>query len=691
MSAAIGRPHPRVEGPDKVTGRARYAVEHPVGADVAYVWPVQSTIAKGTVRSVDTAAVRAMPGVLAVLWHGDTPALGDSDDPELQLFQSDRVSYRGQFVAAVVADTLEAAREAAARTPVDYAEQEHDTELRPDRPDLFTPDKVNPAYETDAEQGDVDGELAASAVTLDATYSTPAEHNNPMEPHASTAVWDGDRLTVFDSDQGSTSVARVLATLFGIDGTQVRVVTEHVGGGFGAKGTARPNVVLATMAARLVGRPVRLALSRQHQFAVVGYRTPTIQRIRLGADADGRLRAIVHDAISQTSTVREFAEQTAVGTRMMYAATARRTTHRLARLDVPTPSWMRAPGEAPGMYGLETALDELAVECGIDPIELRVRNEPAVDPESGHPWSSRNLVACLREGARRFGWAERDPRPGVRREGRELVGTGVASATYPARTVPSSAAARTERSGRFRFDLNATDIGTGARSVLRQVAADALGVDVAEIELCLGDSTLPPASLAGGSMGTTSWSLAVDKAGRELRAKMADGVPEGSLEVRVSTSEDVKAMDKAWSRHAFGAHFAEVRVDVDTGEVRASRLLGVYAVGRVVNPTTARAQFVGGMTMGLGMALLEESTMDHRFGDYVNADLAGYHVPANADVGRIDAHWIEEEDPYVNPLGIKGIGEIGIVGVPAAIGNAVWHATGVRVRDLPIRLDKILP
>jgi len=687
---AIGTRIPRTEGPDKVTGAARYAVEYPA-ADVAYAWPVQAPVARGTVRSVDTDAVRAMPGVLAVLWHGNAPRLADVPDREMLVLQSDQVAYHGQFVAVVVADSLEAAREAANRTPVEIDEQPHDTELRAGRDDLFTPERVNPNHEPDTVQGDVEAELAASAVTVDVTYETAATHNNPMEPHASTARWVGDRLVVHDSNQGSTGVAQTLATLFGLAPEQVQVVSTHVGGGFGAKGLPRPNVVLAAMGARAVGRPVRLALARQHQFSVGGYRTPTIQRIRLGAGPDGVLRALSHEVVEQTATVREFAEQTAVCSRMMYAAGSRRTAHKLARLDVPMPSWMRAPGEAPGMYALESALDELAVACGLDPIELRVRNEPSVDPESGHPFTSRNLVACLRDGAGRFGWAGRDPRPGVRRDGRWLVGTGVAAATYPARTRPASAAARMLRDGRFQVEINATDIGTGARTALGQVAADALGVPPDRVEMRIGDSTLPPAGLAGGSMGTASWSLAVDKAGRELRSRMAAGLPEGGVDVRVDTEDDVAALDRAWSRHAFGAHFAEVRVDADTGEVRVSRLLGVYAVGRVVNPITARSQFLGGMTMGLGMALTEESTMDHRFGDYVNDDFAGYHVPACADVGTsIEAYWLAERDPHVNPLGIKGIGEIGIVGVPAAIGNAVWHATAVRVRDLPIRLDKVL-
>ena len=511
-----------------------------------------------------------------------------------------------------------------------------------------------------------------------------------MEPHATTARWDGDRLTVHDSNQGVAPVVQTLAKAFGLEAEQVHVVSPHVGGGFGSKGTPRPNVVLAAMASRVVGRPVRLALHRHHLFSVTGYRTPTIQRVRLGADADGRLRAIIHEAVEQSSTLKEFAEQTTVGTRMMYAATARRTAHRLARLDVPTPSWMRAPGEAPGMTALECAMDELAIAAGVDPIELRVRNEPSVDPESGHPFSSRNLVACLREGADRFGWADRDPIPGVRRDGRWLVGTGVASATYPARARPSSARVRVDRSGRFTVELAAADIGTGARTAIGIVAADALDVPMGRIDVAVGDSALPQAGIAGGSMGMASWSWAVTKACAQLREQMIDGVPSQGLSVEVSTSDDVKALDQNLSRHGFGAQFAEVRVDVHTREIRVSRMLGVFACGRIVNPTTARSQFLGGMIWGLSAALLEESTMDTRFGDYANHDLAEYHVPACADAHAIEAHWIDEDDPLVNGTGVKGIGEIGIVGAASAVANAVWHATGVRVRDLPIRLDKLM-
>jgi xanthine dehydrogenase YagR molybdenum-binding subunit len=378
---------------------------------------------------------------------------------------------------------------------------------------------------------------------------------------------------------------------------------------------------------------------------------------------------------------------------MMYAAPNRRTSHLLARLDVPTPSWMRAPGECPGMYALESAMDELAVATGVDPVELRIRNEPAVDPESGHPFSSRNLVACLEEGARRFGWSGRDPTPGVRRDGRWLVGTGVAASTYPARSRPSSASASARADGRFTVGLAAADIGTGARTVLGQIAADALGAPVDRVALELGDSRLPTAPLAGGSMGTSSWGWAVTKACTELRNRidaLGGDVPEDGLQVEVDTADDVEALDAGFARHAFGAQFVEARVDVDTGEVRVPRMVGVFAAGRIVNPTTARSQLLGGMTMGLSMALMEESILDPAFGEWVNNDLADYHVATYADIGTIDVAWIDEDDANLNPVGTKGVGEIGIVGTAAAVANAVWHATGIRVRELPLRLDRLV-
>ncbi|MFI0422957.1 xanthine dehydrogenase family protein molybdopterin-binding subunit [Spongiactinospora sp. 9N601] len=672
----------RVEGRDKVTGQATYAYEYDVEG-VAYAFVVQSSIAKGRIRSLDASAALTTPGVLVVLSSADRPELGDTNDPELAVFQSPEIAYHGQAVAVVVAETLEVAREAA-RTGVrvEYDEEPHDVRLRPDHPGLYRPKVVNPGFPSRTEKGDVEAGLADAAVTVDEVYTTPALHNNAMEPHATIAVWgpDGD-LTLYDSTQGPTGHRDITARALGLPPERVRVVSRHVGGGFGSKGTPRPQAVIAALAARAAGRPVKLTLTRHQMYDMTGYRTPTIQRVRLGADAQGRLTALDHDVAEQSSTLKEFAEQTTVVSRVMYATPALRTDHHLARLDVPTPSWMRAPGETPGMFALESAMDELAIAAGMDPIELRITNEPDAEPGSGRPYSSRNLVACLREGAHRFGWARRDPEPGIRLEGRWLVGTGVASSTYPAYRRPTSASVSV-LNGDFIVRVAAVDIGTGARTALTRIAADALGASPEQVRVEIGDSDLPKASLAGGSMGTASWGTAVVRACEAL-------LKNGGKEATADTTDEVgEAAD--FARHAFGAQFAEVRVHADTGEVRVSRLLGVFAAGRIIAPKLARSQFIGGMTMGLGMALMEQTIMDPDFGDFLTDDLAQYHLPACADVPAIEIAWIDEEDPYLNPMGSKGIGEIGIVGTAAAIANAVHHATGHRIRHLPITPDKLL-
>jgi xanthine dehydrogenase YagR molybdenum-binding subunit len=675
----LGAPVDRIEGGDKVQGLAKYAYEYAL-ENVAYASLVVSPVAKGTIRTIDAANALAVPGVLAVLTHESAPELAERNG-ELGVLQSPRIAYRGQIVGAAIAESLETAREAARLVRLEIDEEKHDVVLRSDHPGLYKPDHINPANVTDTEEGDVDAALRSAAVTLDVTYITPAEHNNPMEPHATTAVWEGDGLTLYDSDQGPYAYREVVAKRLGLEPQQVRVIATHVGGGFGSKGLPRPHVIVAALAAKHVGRPVKLAVTRQQMFTLTGYRTPTIQRLQLGAERDGRLVAIAHDVVEQTSTLEEFAEQTALATRMMYASPNRRTTHRLVSLDVPTPSWMRAPGECPGMYALESALDELALELGLDPIELRVRNEPELDPETGFRFSTRNLVGCLREGAERFGWADRDPTPAARRDGRWLVGTGVASSTYPARRRPSTARARLEDDGSYTIELAAVDIGTGARTVLTQIAADALEVPLDRVRVRIGDSAFGQAQLAGGSMGTSSWGAAVVKACLLLRS--------GRDEVTVDTAEDAET-EEPLSKHSFGAQFVEVRVDADTGEVRVPRVLGVFACGRILNAKTARSQFIGGMTMGVSMALLEETIVDPQLGAFVNHDLAMYHVPVHADIQEIEARWLDEDDRHVNPMGAKGIGEIGIVGTAAAVANAVHHATGVRVRDLPIRPDKLI-
>ncbi|HTJ25773.1 MAG TPA: xanthine dehydrogenase family protein molybdopterin-binding subunit [Candidatus Limnocylindria bacterium] len=688
---AIGAPLDRIDGPAKVTGAARYAYEHALER-IAYVFPVQSTIAKGRVTAIDTRAARAIPGVLHVLTHRNAPRLASVEDAALAVLQSDAVAYHGQFVAAVVAESYEIARQAAGIVAVTYKEQPHDVVLRTDHPALYAPERVNAGFATDTASGDVEAALAAAPVTIDHTYTTPAYHNNPLEPHATVASWDDGGVTLYDANQGPHGIRDDVASAFGLEPERVRVISPYVGGGFGSKAFTHPHVILTVMAARAARRPVKLALTRRQMFALVGYRTPTIQRIRLGAERDGRMTAIAHDVVEQTSTIEEFAEQTAVATRMMYAAPNRRTTHRLARLDLPTPSIFRAPGETPGMYALESALDELAIACGIDPVELRIRNEPEVDPDTGHPFSSRNLVACLREGARRFGWEGRDPTPRARREGRWYVGTGVASSTYPARRRPSQALARVDGAGRYSVLIGASDIGTGTWTSLTQIAADALGVPVDRVRLEIGDTALPRAPIAGGSMGLASWGTAVIDAAQKLRWRLENEhggeVPADGLEANGEAGRNPAA--SSYAMHGYGAQFAEVHVDVDSGEVRVPRLVGVFAVGRMINAKTGRSQLLGGMTMGISMALLEESVLDARFGHYANHDFAEYHLAVNADVGEIDVSWIAEEDPYVNPMGAKGIGEIGMVGTAAAIANAVHHATGIRVRDLPLRLDKLL-
>ncbi|WP_067702516.1 xanthine dehydrogenase family protein molybdopterin-binding subunit [Nocardia jejuensis] len=689
---SIGIPLPRIDGPAKVTGAARYAFEHPVERP-AYLHPIQSTIARGRVSAMDTTAAERLDGVLAVLTVFHAPKLADTSDGELSILQDDRVRFRGQLIGAVLAESLEIARHAADSVTVDYETDSHDSELRADDPTLYAPEEVSDGSPSYTDRGDVEAALRAAAVRIDQTYTTPTEHNNPMEPHASIAMWDDSsgqpQLLLYDSTQGVHTVRTTLAPLFGLELDRIRVIAPHVGGGFGSKGAPHAHNVLVIMAAQYSGgRPVKLALTRQQMFSLVGYRTPTIQRIRLGADADGSLTALWHEAAESTSTVKEFAEQTTIASRTMYSTPNRRTAHRLSALDVPVPFWMRAPGECPGMFAAEVAMDELAIACGIDPIELRIRNEPERDPESGKPWSGRHLLQCLRTGAERFGWHNRDPAVRGWARGEWLIGTGVAAATYPVNVSPGNTA-RIEylADGRYSVQIGAADIGTGTWTALTQIAADALGCDVAAVDLQIGDTDLPSASVAGGSSGITSWGTAVVTAARAFRAEHGTEPAVGAR--TTADAPDNPDIDK-FAMHSFGAQFAETAVHRDTGEIRVPRMLGVFSIGRAINARTLRSQLIGGMTMGLSMALHEESVRDHRFGHVVTQDFADYHISTHADVQDIDAIWLDESDEHANPMGSRGASEIGIVGAAAAISNAVYHATGIRVRDLPITVDRLL-
>jgi len=676
----------RLDGVPKVRGMARYAYEQPV-PQPAYLHPVQATIAKGTVVRIDTGAAETLDGVLAVLTHLNAPRLVDTNDHELSVLQSAAVGFRGQFIGAVVAESSEIARHAAGLVEVEYAPTPHDSAFSVGEHDDVLPDRA-PDLARQVSEAEIEAALAAAPTTVDQTYTTPPEYNVPMEPHTSVAIWNGRILTMYESTQGVHSVRAALAPLFGLELDQVRVISPYVGGGFGSKLEVHAQAVLAAMAAReLPGRAVKVALTRQQMFSLSGYRPPTIQHVRLGADLDGTLTAVAVDVVEQSSRTKEFIEGSDGPARMMYAAPQRRTTNRPVVLDVPVPTWMRAPGRCPGMFGLEVAMDELAVACAVDPIALRVRNEPQVDPETGQPHAFRHLLDCLQLGAERFGWEHRDPKPRTRLQHGWWSGMGVASATYPDWREPDNTARiRFEADGTYAVQIAAAEIGTGSRTVLTQIAAEALGCPAQCVQMEIGDSDLPRASNAGGSFGTISWGAAIVAAAEAFRDQHgADPEPGAETEAQ---APEVTEDDR--SRHSFGAQFAEVRINADTGEIRVSRMLGVFSVGRVINPMTARSQFIGGMTMGIGMALHERGVMDPRFGTIVNHDFADYHIPTCADIKDLDAIWLKEHVAPSGVRGARGLGEIGIVGAAAAIANAAYHATGVRARNLPLTADTFL-
>lgn len=725
----LGQALDRVDGKLKVTGQARYAGEYPE-TGLLHGSVVSSTIARGRVTHIDITDALRVPGVLMVLDHKNRPKLAsydesyeDADSADGSPFRplyNDRVMYSGQPLALVVAETLELARYAGSLVRIEYLVEAHETDLLVVQEEAF----AAPA-ELPKPRGDFQTEFANAASTVDVHYSTPVEHHNPMEPHASTVFYKGDgSLQVHDKTQGPQNCQDYLHKVFGIDKDKIQVLAAFVGGAFGSGLRPQYQLPLAVMAALELKRSVRVTLTRQQMFTF-GYRPRTLQHLRLGATGDGRLLAVGHGAIGQTSRFEDFSEHVVEWSGMLYKCDNVELTYKLAPLDVYTPLDMRAPGAALGLIGLECAMDELAIALAMDPVQLRLANYAERNGNEDKPYSSKQLRACYAQGADRFGWGHRNPEPRSMREGRQLIGWGMAGGVWEAMQMKASAKAHIDAQGKLTVSSATTDIGTGTYTVMTQIAAEAAGVSVEDTTFLLGDSSLPTAPLQGGSFTVSSVGSAVQQASKALREKLfvaagqidakfhaaqveqmtvANGYvslgdhqlalsevlsswPEG-LQVQVDAEPDAKREGYATATHS--AVFVEVLVDEDLGTIRVSRVVSAVAAGRVVNPKMARSQILGGVVWGLGMALQEETQSDHTLGRFMNHSLAEYHIPVNADIGDIDVIFVEENDTIVNALGSKGVGEIGIVGVAAAVANAVYHATGKRVRDFPITLDKVL-
>ncbi len=718
----IGKPIDRVDGRLKVMGKAPYAHEVQEGGNPAYGFIVEATIAKGSVAAIDTAAAERAPGVLLVLTHKNAPAQGawgplDAPDrfsragPQLS---NNRVRHYGEAVAFVVAQSFEQARSAARLVKIRYGDEGGAFELAANLDKAEKPAKQQ-GQETDSVVGDFETAFAAAPVKFDATFKTPFHIHAQMEPHATLAYWKDGRVIVHCSSQLLESAQKAVASTLKIAPSKVRIVSRYVGGGFGGKLPIYGDVMLSAMASRQLDRPVKTALTRQQMFHFTTHRSETIQRLRLGAGSDGKLTAIAHETFSHSARFDNFYEGAGVQTRMLYAAANRMTTHRSVALDLPVSDSTRAPGEAVGMLALEQAMDELAEKLALDPIELRLRNEPPIDPELNVPFSTRQLVACMNEGAKRFGWAERSAKPRSRQEGRWWIGIGMAAAIRGNLLLPSKCTVALDKQGLLTVRMSMTDIGTGSYTVFTQVAAEMLGLPIDRVRMELGDSDFPETPGSGGSFGAASAGSGLFDACANLREKLARklgiDVAEASFaEGRVSgagksdslgalagplgleANGEIKpgTMTKKFSQQAYGANFAEVAVDMDTGEIRLRRMLGVFAAGRILNEKLARSQAVGAMIWGVGAALHEAAILDPRHGHFVNHDLGEYHVPSHADIPAIEAYFISEVDDKTNPLKIKGVGELGISGAGAALANAVYNACGVRIRDYPLTLDKVL-
>jgi len=732
----IGQPLTRRDGVLKVTGQARYAADnHPPG--LLYAVMATSSIARGRVTFLDVAAAKAHPGVIEVMTTANRPQLADDPDAKthpfmfrLDLLQNDGVRYAQQPIAVVIAESLEAATEGAALLAPRY-------EVAPpriglDAGEVFTPPAVgvgNPAIER---HGDVEAALGSGSHRIEATYETPLQYHNAMEPHAIVAAWHGDTLSIDTPTQGLVIAQGRLAGLLGLAPDKIHIRSPFLGGGFGSKGLMSGPQILGILAAKLVGRPVKLVLRRDQMYGPVGHRSASRQRLRLGVAADGALTAIDHHARVASSSFDDFYEPAANASHSLYASPAIATSHDAVRVDTGTPLFMRAPGEATGSLALECAIDEAAHACGLDPLAFRLRNYADIEPMTGKPFSSKALRACYAQGAERFGWSTRPLAPRqMRDDAGFLVGWGMGTATFPALMFAAQARAVVRRDGSGVMETGAHDMGQGAWTALAQIAGDALGLDIDAVTFKAGTSDLPDAGIAGGSAHTATAGMAIHNAGAAVIARLAALATEdrhsplfgagnagvvarngrlfrrddetrsesygeildraGVTEVEASGSGAADpAAQSAYAMHAHGAVFAEVKVDPDLGQIRVTRMVGAFAAGRIINPRMVRSQLLGGMIWGVSFALHEEAVMDPRSGRTLNANLAEYHVPVNADVPSLDVVTVDEHDPHVNALGIKGVGEIGVTGSAGAVANAVWHATGIRPRRFPIRLDQLL-
>jgi xanthine dehydrogenase YagR molybdenum-binding subunit len=732
----IGQPLTRRDGILKVTGAARYAADHHPPAMLYAVLAV-SSIARGRVASLDVQAAKAHPGVVDVMTPANRPALAQDPDEKtnpfmfrLDLLQNDRVRYANQPIAVVIAETLEAATEGAALLSPRYEDEPPRIGL--DSAESFVPPALGFGSPTEARKGDMEAGIAAASKRIEATYETSPQYHNPMEPHAIVAAWDGDALSIDTPSQGLAMAQGRLAGLFGISPDKIRIRSPFLGGGFGCKGFVAGPQILGIMAARMVGRPVKLVLRREHMYGPVWHRAPTRQTLRLAAGDDGRLTALDHRTRTVSSAFDDFFESASGISHVLYASDAIFTSHEVVRTDIGTPGPMRAPGAATGSIALESSIDEMAYACGIDPLVFRIRNYAEVEPISGKPFSSKALRDCYLHGSERFGWSSRKlaPRQMRDRDGL-LVGWGVGTATFHALMFEGHAKATLRRDGSGIVETGAEDMGQGAWTALAQIAADALGLGIDQVEFRAGTSDLPDAGIAGGSAHTATAGTAIYNAGADVIARLADlatnddrsplfgagnaGVVarDGRLfrrddENRSESYADILdraglaqieghgkgAADPAahsnYAMYSHGAVFAEVKVDPDLGQVRATRVVGAFAAGRIINPRMVRSQLYGGMIWGVSFALHERAIMDPRSGRPMNPNLGEYHIPVNADLPSLEAILVEEHDPHVNALGIKGVGEIGITGTAGAVANAVWHATGIRVRKFPITLGQLV-